>query len=218
MRCTVQLRQKKKLPKVKRPSAFAQHFQRAVFNNRITGEAIIAHDKLIPNAARTDYEPSPVRDALCLAFDNLSSRISSWAEAIQEDLKSKEDLDEISERVFDILKTIPARERDVPYLLTLNTELSGDEKRLDRYKKSLLKGDKVRFERTKTALQQAKSMITEILARRRQSAKERQRRIREGDRAQAHAPTKADLVYSSDKPKDLLTSQTANTSAGVSNG
>jgi len=87
--------------------AFARFFSRAVFNNRITGEIIIQNDHLIPNAARTEFEPNEVRDSLYMGFAELAAEISSWANQIQDELKAQEELQTVSPRVFQILREIP---------------------------------------------------------------------------------------------------------------
>ncbi len=89
------------------------------------------------NAARTEFEPSAIRDGLYMGFSDLAAEISSWANGIQDELKAKEELQSISPSVFSILNAIPANERDITALLRLNTTLDWYEKRIGLYTKIL---------------------------------------------------------------------------------
>lgn len=183
---------------------FARFFSRAVFNNRITGEIIVKDDNLIPNAARTEFEPGQVRDSLYMGFSTLASKISAWANKIQDELKAQEELQDISPRVFRIVKSIPATERDVSELLRLNTSLAYYEKRLDTHKTTLERLQKDLLDRTRSALKEAKKTIEQILSAKKGRAKGRRHRVVAAGRAQASAPRKEELVHAKDKPESLL--------------
>lgn len=182
---------------------FSTFFSRGVFNNRITGEIIITHPDLLPNAARSGFEPGPIRDSLHMSLTELSGKISSWANKIQEELKAREELETISPQVFKIVQDIPSSERDVPHLLKLNNTLTSYESRLNTHKRNLLNIDKVLFDRTLSALQQAKQTITEILSQK-ERASGRRKRISQAKRVATKAPDTEELKYAQDKPKDLL--------------
>lgn len=179
-------------------------FARSVFNNRIVGEVIITHKDLLPNAARSDFEPSDTRDALYLALGLLAGDISTWADGIQSDLKAREELATISPEVFDIAKTIPASERDVPRLLELNSVLSLYANRLKTHARTLHRVDADLFRRTQLMLVQAQKQITEILSERGKSAGGRPRRIEEALKAQAAAPKTEELLLATEKPRNLI--------------
>ncbi len=183
---------------------FAQYFSRAVFNKRVTGEIIIRHEALIPNAARTEFEPSPQRDALYMAFTKLAGGISNWANGIQEELKAREELEEVSPAVFGILKGIPEAERDVARLLQLNNMLASYENRLRTHAKQLRKLDPRLHSHTVAALARAKKAIAEVLSSKRTRASGRARRIQQAERAQAEAPAAEELVHAADRPQGLL--------------
>ena len=184
--------------------AFTKFFSRAVFNNRITGEIIITDEELIPNAARTEFEPSAIRDGLYMGFSDLAAEISSWANGIQDELKAKEELQSISPSVFSILNAIPTNERDITALLRLNTTLDWYEKRIGLYTKILKEQQKDLLERTNVALNQAKSAIKKILSDRKESTDvKRNRRVKIG-KTQTTAPKQKELVYAKDKPKNVL--------------
>lgn len=184
--------------------SFARFFSRAVFNNRITGEIIIKDEQLIPNAARTEFEPSAIRDSLYMGFAQLAADISSWANGIQNELKAQEELQSISPAVFHMLKAIPASERDITTLLRFNTTLDWYEERLRTHESILKELQKDLLDRTLAALNQAKTDIKKILATKKESSEEKRvRRIRVGD-VQKTAPEKKELVYAKDKPKNIL--------------
>ncbi len=184
--------------------AFTKFFSRAVFNNRVTGEVIITDERLIPNAARTEFEPSQIRDSLYMGFAEIAAEISSWANGIQDELKAKEELQSISPSIFHILKVIPANERDIATLLGYNTNLDWYERRIGIYKKILEKQQKDLLDRTLVALNQAKSDIKKILTSRKESSEEKRKRRAKTGSVQKTAPAQKELVYAKDKPKSAL--------------
>lgn len=184
--------------------AFARFFSRAVFNNRVTGEIIITDEQLIPNAARTEFEPSTIRDSLYMGFADLAADISSWANEIQNQLKAQEELQYISPAVFHILKEIPASDRDVAMLLKYNTTLDWYEKRLETHKKILQDQQKDLLDRTHTALNQAKSDIKKILAAKKESSEDKRNQRIKIENVQKTAPAPKELVYAKDKAKNLM--------------
>jgi hypothetical protein len=182
---------------------FARWFSRAVFNNRITGEIIITHKGILPNASRTEFEPSPLRDALYLAFNQLAQEISSWGERTQTELKAREELETYSPKIFDALKQIKSIERDVDSLLELNNKLSFYESRLNTYKKPLEKLKKDLLDKTLVALNEAKKQITDVL-RSKQRAKGKRQRIIQAAKVGANAPAEKELEYAEDKPQNVM--------------
>lgn len=183
---------------------FASFFSRAVFNNRITGEIVITHNDLIPNAARTEFEPGPIRDSLYMGFSDLASRISAWANKIQDELKAQEELQTIAPRIFEIVKLIPAGERDIGELLRLNTELTKHENTLKTHKSRLEKLQKDLLDRTLVALAEAKQSIEQVLIAKKGRAKGRRRRMVKAGKVQSDAPRKEELVHAKDKAKNLV--------------
>ena len=183
---------------------FARFFSRAVFNNRITGEIIIRNDGLIPNAARTEFEPGDIRDSLYMGFSDVASKISAWANKIQDELKAQEELQTIAPRIFKIVKLIPARERDIAELLRLNTVLTMYENTLKTHRSRLEKLQKDLLERTSAALAEAKQTIEQILSVKKERTKGRRRRMVNAGKTQAGAPRKEELVHAKDRAKNLL--------------
>ena len=181
---------------------FAKFFSRLVYNNRITGEIIITDPGLLPNAARSDFEPSPLHDSLYLAFGTLAGNISKWADGIQNEFKATEELETISPAVFEVIQTIQESERDIAILLRLSNQLVSYEKRLDTHKQRLKSSNPKLLARTVKALKEGKSQITEILEARPQ-AKGKRQRVKKRRRAQAAAPSESELTHAKDKPANL---------------
>jgi len=183
---------------------FARFFGRGVFNSRITGEIIITNTGLLPNAARTEFEPSVLRESLYMALGHLALVISSWADAIQTELKAREELEIISREVFNVSKEIPANERDIPLLLSYHNLLISFEKRLDTHDRTLQNLNPSLLERTRATLNQCLKQITEILTEHKRGKRGRPKRIEEALESQASAPSKDELLHLSDRPLTLV--------------
>ena len=181
-----------------------QFFGRSVCNNRVTGEVIVTQKDLLPNAARTEFEPSAIRDSLYLALTDLATTISSWVEEKQSELKAREELEIISPDVFRMVKEIPESERDVPQLLRINNTLASYASRLRIHDKTLKDIDPDLLTRTALALKQAQDHIAQILSEKSKRGQGRRRRIEEALKSQAKAPTKEELVHGAEKPTNLL--------------
>ncbi len=182
---------------------FARFFGRQFFNKRVTGEIIITHKELLPNAARTEFEPSELRDALYVEFARLATHISSWADGVQTELKAREELQRISPEVFQMARDIPSNERDVEALLKFNTKLSAFQNSLKVHRQTLLKLESSLYERTVSAIRQAKKHITEILSGKGKTRKQRQRRMEQAMASSVRAPKADELTVGADRPASL---------------
>lgn len=185
--------------------SFARFFSRAVFNNRVTGEIIITHKDLVPNAARSEFEHSDLRDSLYLEFSQVATQISKWANDIQQELKAREELETIAPKAFNLVKEIPSSERDIEQLLQYNIDITSFQDRLKSHTPMLRKLDSELLDNTASALSQAQKTITEILTahKDKQRAKGRRRRITEAKKTTATAPDENSLKYAKDQPKSL---------------
>lgn len=114
---------------------FEQYFGRGVVNRRITGEVIVQHKNLIPNAARSDFEHNSTRQAFYQTFPKLIKSISEWANRIQEEDKAKEVLAELAEKVVEINRELPESRRNREKLLQFNIELHDLAAQLKRHSK-----------------------------------------------------------------------------------
>ena len=112
-------------------------FGRTVYSRRITGEIIIQHPKLVPNAARSDFETNATRQAFFEALPRFVRSIDGWANKIQEEDLAREVLADVSDELAVINQDLPAIQRDREWLLKVNIQLSDIDRRLKPHKKRL---------------------------------------------------------------------------------
>ena len=177
-------------------------FARTVFSRRITGEVIVQHPDLIPNAARSDFESSSTRADFQVALIRLTQDISKWADEIQQKLKASEELDEIHPRAFEIQAELPAARRDVEQLLRLNVELAQLTHRLDTHSRTLQEERPKEFKRTKDALDKAQQVLREMLAER--PKRPATKYAETAARAERKAPSEQETLHRKDRPRTLL--------------
>lgn len=109
------------------------YFGRTVINRRITGEVIVQHQNLIPNAARNDFEHNSARQAFLEALPNFILKITTWGNKIQDEDKAKEVLAEVSQKVMDINQGLRASRRDRDSLLLFNIRLHTFSEQINRH-------------------------------------------------------------------------------------
>lgn len=177
-------------------------FPRTVFSRRITGEVIVQHRDLIPNAARTDFETNEARADFQVALTDLVQAISKWANEIQEKLKALEELDEIAPRVFEIHHELPAARRDVDQLLRFNIELSELGQRLKTHARILEAERQAAYRRTAGTLTEAQETLREMLAQ--QPKRPAKKYIERAVRRQRGAPAEEETVHREDRPRTLI--------------
>ena len=127
------------------------YFPRVVFNRRITGELIIRHPNLIPNAARSDFEHNSTREAFMRTLPKFIISIAKWANEIQEEEKAKEVLGDVYKELIEINISLPQKRRNPDDMLKLNVRLSNlkdeilkpHEKRLEKMEPKKLKEAKI---------------------------------------------------------------------------
>lgn len=138
------------------------YFGRPVFSRRTTGEVIIQHPNLIPNAARSDFENNATRQLFLETLPKLTRSIDSWANKIQEEERAREVLAELSIRLAEINEGLPALQRDRESLLKLNAELDHIQRRLKQQKR-LATVDEAGLERAREQLGGAQDFVKEAL-------------------------------------------------------
>lgn len=185
-------------------SLFSPFFARQVVNKRLTGEIIVTQAGLLPNAARSAFEPGPERDKLYLSFADLAANLSDWVSRLQAELKAQEELETISIEAFEMVAKISVVERDVDELLRINTRLCENSKRLKRHKKALARLNPKLQKRTEKALAQAQSTIASLLGVSKTSPGKRSQRIRNAKRTLAARPKPEELVHAREAPVSLL--------------
>lgn len=69
-----------------------EYFGRPVFFNRTIGEIIITNSRLLPNASRSTFEPSPLRISLYSALMYFATYFNEFANTYQENTKANDEL------------------------------------------------------------------------------------------------------------------------------
>lgn len=182
----------------------ARFFTRPIFNERISGEVIITHPELLPNAARTEFEAGDIRDTLYMELDKLASLVSSWGDKIQSQLKAQEELQDISPEAFEIAKSIPEQERDIEALLQFNTTLTSFRDRLKLHEKYLKEQSPDLLQRTLATISQAQRQIREVLSRKGKTRHARLKRIDEALEIESKAPTPDELPHAKERPTSVV--------------
>jgi hypothetical protein len=112
-------------------------FKRTVFNRRITGEIIVQHPGLIPDAARSDFENNSARQDFLGLLPGFITDLSSWGDQIQQNEKARQVLREVTNDLGVIAEDLPKSQRDKNLMLKYNVELADLEHRLNTHKKTL---------------------------------------------------------------------------------
>lgn len=113
------------------------YFKRAVFHRRVTGEVIIRHDAVLPNAARSDLENNSARHEFLQAVTEFVKELEKWANKIQEDERAAQVLSEVRSKLEDFANELPKSKRDKDEMLRANVELADCQRRLKNHEKTL---------------------------------------------------------------------------------
>lgn len=142
---------------------FEPYFGRTVINRRITGEVIVKHTNLIPNAARSDFEHNSSRQAFLEALPKFILEVTSWANKIQDEDKAKEVLAQVSEEIVQINKTLRISSRDRERMLLLNVRLHDLSEQLKRHSKILKQTRAQQFDQTFSLLRECQEFVKSLL-------------------------------------------------------
>jgi molecular chaperone HtpG len=112
-------------------------FKRTVFHRRITGEVIVQHPAVLPNAARSDFENNSARQDFLEAVAHFVSSLEEWANEVQEVSKAEAVLSEVRGKLEGFAGQLPRIQRDKDEILRTNVALSDCEHKLDVHKKTL---------------------------------------------------------------------------------
>ena len=106
-------------------------FARPTYSRRITGEVILTHDRLIPNAARNDFESNTTLQDFMVQLPRLTRNIDRWANDIQESERAKEVLARTTKELTGIKCrtnrhkwSLPLLQRDRNRLLEFNVRIA----------------------------------------------------------------------------------------------
>lgn len=80
----------------------AKYFRRTTYFDRYIGEIMVVHPELLPNAARTDFEISPLRVLFYESLSDIATEYNDIADKYQEYTKGDEQLDESINKLKEI--------------------------------------------------------------------------------------------------------------------
>ena len=112
-------------------------FGRPTYSRRITGEVIVTNDRLIPNAARSDFEHNTTRQDFITQLPRLTRSIDRWANNIQESERAREVLARTTQQLVEITDELPLLQRDRDRLLEFNAKLSEINRQMSPHRKRL---------------------------------------------------------------------------------
>lgn len=113
------------------------YFGRTVYSRRITGEIIVRHPNLVPNAARSDFENNTTRQVFLEALPRFTRAVDVWANTIQEEDRAKEVLKAVTGELTQIDRELPSVQRDRERLLKLNSDIADLDRRLKQHQRRL---------------------------------------------------------------------------------
>ncbi|MCY4623950.1 MAG: ATP-binding protein [Chloroflexi bacterium] len=112
-------------------------FGRPTYSRRITGEVIVTNERLIPNAARSDFEHNSTRQEFVTQLPKLTRAIDRWANNIQESERAREVLSKTTQQLVEITEELPLLQRDRDRLLEYNAKISEINRQLSPHRKRL---------------------------------------------------------------------------------
>lgn len=139
------------------------YFPRPVFYRRMTGEIIIQHENLIPNAARSDFEYNSTRQAFFQYLPKFIGDVSKWANEIQEEDLARDVLAEVMNRLQQINAELPATRRNKEKLLLFNNSLENIERDLNPQRKTLKVIANDNLKKAEVLLKFCKDFVTSAL-------------------------------------------------------
>ena len=112
-------------------------FGRPTYSRRITGEVILTNERLIPNAARSDFEHNSTRQDFITQLPKLTVAIDRWANNIQESERAREVLARTTQQLAEITYGLPLLQRDRDRLLEYNAKISDINRQMSPHRKRL---------------------------------------------------------------------------------
>lgn len=180
------------------------YFGRTVYSRRITGEIIIQHPNLVPNAARSDFEHNSTRQVFSEALPKFTRAVDSWANKIQEDDRAREVLSDIASELSKINEELPIIKRDRERLLKLNAQLSDIDRRIKPHLRRLRLVDPDGLKKNQELLSGVKGFIHEALISQRRSSRQMEKEVVKSVQREAMFPTPAEQERLKSIPQDLI--------------
>lgn len=180
------------------------YFGRVVINRRITGEIIIKHKNLIPNAGRSDFEYNSTRQIFFQAFPNFIKKISHWANKLQAEDKAKEVLDEVVGRLYEISEGLPKASRDREELLLLNSRVDYLLEQLNRHATALKRIMPEEFNEALFEIKDCQNSVKSALVERKKKAKDFEKEAIRNIQRKAYVAKKEKRKRLKDIPTNLV--------------
>ena len=147
-------------------------FGRTTVSRRITGEIIVTHPDLIPNAARSDFEHNTVRMLFHETLTKFALQVDKWVNKIQDDEKARDILNKVTQELLILDPQLLKAQRDRERLIEINTEIADKVRRLKPHLKRLESLEPEPLRVTKNLLDEIQSFVkTALLSQRRVSSK-----------------------------------------------
>ena len=180
------------------------YFGRTVYSRRITGEIIVKHPSLVPNAARSDFEHNAARQVFSEALPKFTGRVDKWANNIQESDRAREVLSEIAGELAGFNQELSIIQRDRERLLKLNAELSDIERRLKPHRSRLKKANPEGLAKSQDLFNGVYEFVREALVSQRRSRRNMEREVVKSIQREALQPTLAEEKRKESIPADLV--------------
>lgn len=120
-----------------------EYFGRPIYFNRYVGEIIVLNQKMLPNASRSAFEPSPLRISYIQSLQRVAMDFNKYADDYQEETKASSELDKSIDYLKKTNAQIPFFSEDSEALLKTLFELKNVQRDLNkRYKNDRLKNRK----------------------------------------------------------------------------
>lgn len=157
---------------------FLEHyFGRTVVNRRISGDVIIQHKDLIPNAARSDFEHNSTRQAFLQSLPRFVKSVTKWGNRIQDEDKAKEVLAEVLGKVHKVNRELPKVRRDRERLLQLNVELHELTDQIHRYAKVIKQIAPALYTNTDSLIKECQKFVKSALVKRKKIRRDIEKKI-----------------------------------------
>jgi len=181
-------------------------FKRSVFHRRVTGEVIIQHPAVLPNAARSDLENNSARHDFLQAAAAFVVDLEKWANKIQEEARATQVLSEVQNKLEDLASRLPKSQRDKDEMLHANVELADCQKRLRTHEKTLksLPGLANEWSLAKGLLKDCETLVKDALKTTREAQKKVEQDVVKVVQAEAQSKKKKRKPAVEDVPTDLV--------------
>jgi len=180
------------------------YFARPVFNRRITGEVIIQNKKLIPNAARSDFEHNSTRQGFIQALPKFIKQLSEWANTIQEEAKARDILGYVLINLREINNKLPSIRRDKEALLEVNNYLYYFQHELRPHRTTLKRIESSSYEEADTLLNECKEIVKSALTQKVEDQEKIEQQVIRSIQREAAELTEAEEETKEDIPKDII--------------